>query len=152
STPAGKCCRRFVLVRSSWMFPLMKRYSTSNKELSTLSAPARGSLPRIIHYMKKRKWTVVLVFSFLGLFFASLITYPKWIIINREKKISQLPSKWKELPLGIKRGKIIQLLAGTFDEDVLWWPDKQDLWIKKDEHGWYRLNIFYNSDTAVRYY
>ena len=102
--------------------------------------------------MKKRKWIFLSIFSTLIPFFVLYSSYPKWIIINREKKISQMPSKWKDLPIGIKREKILQFLHGSSDESIQWWPDKQELWIKKDRHGWYRLNISYDSDTVNRYY
>lgn len=49
---------------------------------------------------------------------------------------------------GSKAKKLISFLDKSGDECALWWPDKEDLWIQHDRQGWYRLNVFYNSDTA----
>lgn len=102
--------------------------------------------------MKKRKWLFVIVIALFTILVVSYETYPKWIIINKDKKISQMPSKWKNLIIGARREKILQFLDGSFDERTLWWPDKPDLWLKQDGHGWYQLTVFYNSDSLVTYY
>lgn len=79
------------------------------------------------------------------------MTYPEWVMINKEKKLSEVPNKWRVITNGMARNTLLSILD-TPSSGLHMWDVKGDVWIQHDKTGWLRLDVSYKPDTTVRRY